>query len=131
MNSQLNLRRFVFAAMLTPDDGSTDGAFTRYPCGSRDPLLHAFLQNCLASGRRDVCTLATHLAARCFDWSYDPVLAPILRSETDVDAYFATVAERPLDDALVLLDPDNGLMTLGSRREALQVRRLRRHRSTL
>lgn len=114
MRSVAGLERFVFAAMLTPDDASSDGAFTEYAPGTRDPALHVFLLGCLARQERDV----RHLAAFCreqFAWRYDPVLAPLLERESDLVTYFSAVLERPLADALVLLDPDNGLLVPSAR----------------
>lgn len=110
MRSVPGLERFVFAAMLTPDDTSSDGAFTQYPCGSRDADLHAFLQERLERGERDVRRLESHIAVRDFPWRYEPLLEPVLAREADLDRYFSALLARDLDRALVLLDPDNGLL---------------------
>ena len=109
MRSVGELQRFVFAAMLTPDDESSDGAFTGYDPGTRDAELHGFLQGCLQRGQRDVRHLREFYQARQFSWTYEPVLEPVLAREEDLEPYFAGLLSRDLDRALVLLDPDNGL----------------------
>lgn len=114
MRSVAGLERFVFAAMLTPDDASSDGALTEYPRGTRDPALHSFLAGCLERGQRDVRNLASFCEAQ-FGWRYDPVLEPLLEREDDLASYFSAVLARPLASALVLLDPDNGLLVPSAR----------------
>lgn len=110
MRSVGGLERFVFGAMLTPDDSGSDGAFTKYPCGTRDPELHRFLQDCLQRGQRDVRRLGDYCATKRFPWAYEPVLEPVLAQEEDLELYFDGLLRRDLDRALVLLDPDNGLI---------------------
>lgn len=96
--------------MLTPDDLGSDGAFTEYDHGTRDLELHRLLQDCLRRGQRDVRRLSEFYEAQRFPWTYEPVLEPVLAREEDLEPYFAGLLRRDLDRALVLLDPDNGLI---------------------
>ena len=83
----LRLRRFVFAAMLTPDDRSRDGGFTDFPCGERDPDLYQFLRDCLADGRREVGRLSQFCSDGRFAWGDEPLLEPRLEGQADIEPW--------------------------------------------
>ena len=89
-----------------PDDGRCDGGFTNYECGGRRQQLHALLTDILRPiGTRDVpsCpSLFEHFDIEC-------VVVP--DSELDDRSRRPTSAGLPqtTGNAVVLLDPDNGL----------------------
>jgi len=111
-------RSFTFIPMLTAADGSRDGGSNRYD-GSRRPNLYNFLQRCIAAdadchdrGARRITQLRTFFLQE--NVLYRPyldddriprnVFAHATRAE-----YFGGIGQGMLDNAVILLDPDNGM----------------------
>lgn len=101
------LRQLTFVPMLTPDDGRRGGKLTNYPCGGRRPHLYRFLQDCLARSRRDIRLLRDCFARRSF--RYTPYRDSNHFTNENRDEYFRSIPDFSLREALVFLDPDNGL----------------------
>jgi len=118
MGAGLGFEKLLFGVMLTPGDGSTDGAFTSYAAKNRDPELCAWLQERVRAGERDVARLADYPAICEAPWAYSAVLdevppEPLLRA-----AYFARLRDELAPATLAFLDPDNGLMVQSATRKS-------------
>jgi hypothetical protein len=101
----MHLKRFVLGAMLTPDDGRSDGGFTNYGCGGRRQQLHALLTDCLDRQTRDLAPLPTLFQTLGFEC----LVVPDDGWADDRKSYFARFSPELLHNAVTLLDPDNGL----------------------
>ncbi len=98
-----------YVAMLTPPDGTHQGAFKRYEVGTRCQELHTFLQACGRSGRREVAAMREYLASRGIPYR------PIGDGHAQYYAYatrkvyFQEIPDPLLQDGVVFFDPDIGL----------------------
>jgi AIG2 family protein len=110
MQSMPSLTRLVLIPMLTADDGRRDGNRVSYDAGGFRAEVHAFLQDRLRAGERDLTKLRSFFANRPFE--YVPHLDDTLFSG-DRDEYFARIHDDKLQNALVFFDPDNGLEPAG------------------
>jgi hypothetical protein len=102
------LHRFTFIPMLTPDDGSADGRLVdlgKARAGSRNLPLVEFLESCTREGRRDVRELD-----RFFEGMEEELLTwgRVLEEDRRLQ-YWTDLPRGWLDDAVVMVDPDNGL----------------------
>lgn len=107
----LGFTQLVFGAMITPDDGSTDGMFTTYPPERRDQDLCAWLQQRVHVGIRDVGLLASYPSVVEAGWTYAPMLEEVPCAANERRAYFDAMLARLSPATLLFLDLDNGLMT--------------------
>lgn len=105
-----SIRRFTFVPLLTPDDDSGHGdvvARNQSAPGSDNPRLVDVLDSCLESGRRYISEIRAY-----FEEQGIPVY--IHKEDCYLDnydraRYFDGIDDSVLTDALVFLDPDNGL----------------------
>jgi hypothetical protein len=110
MQAMPSLTRLVLVPMLTADDGRRDGNRVSYSAGGFRHEVHAFLQDRLAAGQRDITKLRSFFADRPFEYvphSDDTIF------DGDRDEYFARIRDDKLQHALVFFDPDNGLEPVG------------------
>lgn len=94
--------------LLTPPSPNNDGNrhFREDETGSS---LAVFLRQCVASGRRDVRELARYMAGRPVAYfSYGDEPSQYFTASTRA-AYFASIPDLALRNAVVFFDPDNGL----------------------
>jgi hypothetical protein len=108
------LRRLTFIPMLTPDDGSADGRhvdLSKARAGSRNRPLVEFLEACTMEGRRDVRELDRFFEERDEELlTWDRVL-----EENRSLQYWTELPREWLEDAVVVVDPDNGLEVASGR----------------
>ena len=101
--------RLVFIPMLTPNDGTGEGSFTIYDCGTRRRLVYDFLRNAVASGKRNI-QLLRDMMPTC-----GVQFMPYRDADHFQDAgraeYFAAVPIQWLTGSVVFFDPDIGLQT--------------------
>jgi hypothetical protein len=107
MENSRFLKQLTFIPMLTRVDNRTGGGLTRYTCGNRHADLYEFLRACLDSGRRDICHLKDYFAEKAF--AYTPFRDSICFTNKTRDEYFHAIPDTALDNALIFVDPDNGL----------------------
>jgi hypothetical protein len=112
-----DLKCFTFVPMLTPDDRSGHGNRTDYDkalAGKDNKTLREYLGTCVDQGRRDVKEAAgifklpkyAHLQMRIYGKLFDDEMR---------FQYFQDIPEEGLKEAVVVLDPDNGLWVRSSR----------------
>ena len=103
-----DLNRFTFVPMLTPDDRSADGVhvdLAKAKAGTGNKPLCDFLESCTREGRRDLRELDRFFADTPYELlTYHPVLEEDRRFQ-----YFHDLPGEWLEDAVVVLDPDNGM----------------------
>ncbi len=104
-----SLKRFTFVTMLTPDDGRNDGnkLFVGGRAGYRNSALVAYLEDCVAKGRRNVSRIRPYFEER-------GIPITIYGEDRHFDrrnraGYFEGINDSDLARALILVDPDNGL----------------------
>lgn len=100
------LKAFTFIPMLTESDGSRDGTLTSYN-GNRRKELKIFLGKYANSNNRKVCILREYMINKDIAYNYykdTEYFNHYSRSE-----YFKDIKEEMLKNAVILLDPDNGL----------------------
>ena len=106
----------TFIPMLTRNDATKQGGKTRYDCGKRNPRLYAFLRHCLDSNNRRIVRLRDffrkHPQGCYYPYLDDGSKCGYFRHEGR-QAYFTEIRKRLLSDAVILIDPDNGLETRG------------------
>ena len=102
------LRCFTFVPMLTHDDGSADGVhmdLSKGHAGTRNRPLREFLEACTREGNRDIRELDRFFDGTPYELlTYHRVLERDRRSQ-----YFRDLPEKWLEDAVVVVDPDNGM----------------------
>lgn len=100
-------KQLTFVPMLTPEDGRKGGNLKDYQCGSRRPALYRFLRECLENGHRDVRSLRDYFAPHRF--TYTPYRDSSYFTDKHRQTYFRGIPDQALVEALVFIDPDNGL----------------------
>jgi len=103
------IRKLSIVWMLTEDDGSKDGQKTRYEKGSGDRVLYRFLQKALDDGTRNVKKLEEYFEIAGHRFSYCSYGAERVFIHRDRAAYFRSIPNDNLKDAVIFLDPDNGI----------------------
>lgn len=107
--SQLELRQLTLVWMLTPDVGNTHGS--RRPKFDPDrPALNEFFQQDPRPTLSDVQTYSIQRGYQCTSYRDQPD-GYITRSNRE--EYFSSIRDELLKDALVFLDPDNGIEPRG------------------
>ena len=112
-----DLERFAFIPMLTGDDDTghgnrTDHARARAGTDNKDLIGH--LEYCVSTGRRDVQETSGIFELPKYG-RFDHFIYPYrFRDETRFQ-YFQGIPLAPLQDAVVVLDPDNGLWVRSAR----------------
>ena len=111
-----SVKRFTFVPMLTEDDNGRDGNkvdYSKAVAGIRNTDLSYLLQTCVREKRRNVSEIERYFAA-------NGVRTAIHKGGSEYfthggrSGYFASLEDTLLHDALVFLDPDNGLEVKGS-----------------
>jgi hypothetical protein len=97
--------------MLTGNDESQDGQKIKYGKGAGDRGLYGFLQKTLEAGNgtRNVNKLEEYFRESRHRFAYYPYGIERLFLHRDRAAYFEGIPKESLEDAVVFLDPDNGL----------------------
>ncbi len=101
------IRQLTFIPLLTPDDSASGGEQTKYECGGRRPEVYHFLKKCLTSQKRDIRELRGFLNASPF--RYNAYRDSSYFTDENRSEYFRNISDSMLQEALVFLDPDNGL----------------------
>jgi hypothetical protein len=103
------IRKLSIIWMLTKDDASGDGAKTRYSKGPGDRKLFRFLRESLDGGVRDVARMNDYFKEAGHGFACCSYGAEKLLLHQDRANYFGQIPSENLVDAVVFLDPDNGL----------------------
>ncbi len=98
-----------YVAMLTPPDGTRQGSFKQYDAGARRGALHAFLQSCANTSRREVRSIREYFVSRGVDYRPIGDTSDQYYSYATREAYFRTIPDSSLQRAVVFFDPDIGL----------------------
>jgi hypothetical protein len=106
---QLAAKRLSIIWMLTRNDESQDGQEISYAKGAGHRDLYRFLRKSLDGGVRNVARLDEYFKEAGYGFEYCPYGAERLFLHRDRAAYFGEIPKANLDDAVVFLDPDNGL----------------------
>src|SRR6266581_6816397 len=105
------LKQLTVVPMLTRLDGRKGGGLTHYECENRRGDLYEFLKKCLDTGQRDISHLKEYFAKKAF--AYTPFRDSTCFTNKARDEYFHAIPETALDNALIFIDPDNGLTDSG------------------
>jgi hypothetical protein len=103
------IKRLSVVWMLTEDDGSQDGGRIEYPKGAGDRGLFRFLRKSLDDNARNVASINDFFREAGFRFEFCPYGAEDPLLHRDRAAYFEQIPPESLHDAVVFLDPDNGL----------------------
>jgi hypothetical protein len=106
---QLTVKKLSVVWMLTPDDGSHDGGKVTYSRGASDSGLYQFLQKSLHDGTRNVARIDDYFKGAGHDLDYCSYGDSETFCQSDRATYFKGIPKANLDDAVIFLDPDNGL----------------------
>lgn len=101
------VKQLTALLMLTPEDGTGEGRFTKYPAGEGRKDLAEMLSAAVKAKHRDVRHLHTFLLSKRINyhlWQDEPLF-----SEATRQAYFSGFPREWLKNAVVFLDPDIGL----------------------
>jgi len=101
-----NLKCFTFIPMLTEDDGSSDGALTKYD-GSRRKELDDFLKDCIKKSDRKVKNLRSFMS-KYEQIEYRPYKDDEYFLHAEREQYFDNIHSSILNESVILIDPDNG-----------------------
>ncbi len=101
------IRQLSFIPLLTPNDNRIGGRLTRYECENRRRGLYEFLRNCLSNRQRDVVLLRTFFGNR--NIRYSPFRDSAYFTHQTRCEYFHSIPDSSFREALLFLDPDNGL----------------------
>jgi hypothetical protein len=104
-----SLRRFTFVTMLTENDERSDGLKLDYRgrAGCENQELVDLLCRCVREGRRNVSEVLPYFEARGIHtdiYGSDKYFTRHSRAQ-----YFADIENELLNNALIVVDPDNGL----------------------
>ena len=102
--------RFTNIVMLTPDDDSTHGQVICYKVGNGRSSLYKFLQRCAKAPNRSVQDLRSYFNEAREKVEYLPYKDDAFFSAHSRSTYFANVQQKSLENAVILLDPDTGLL---------------------
>ena len=108
------IRQLSFVPMLTPNDIRNDGKFTRYGADGRRVALHRFLQDCVDKESRDIQLLRHYFADVAH--IYYPYRDSTYFTHDGREEYFLSLPSSALRQAVVFLDPDNGMEVKSTRR---------------
>ena len=112
---------FTFIPMLTAPDGRTDGNqidHEKAKAGFKNSRLSSFLSECVEKNQRDIEQLKKFVADTSVRYFlYQPQERYFTHGRRK--KYFTGIGDKPLKDALVLLDPDNGLEVKHSNKKHL------------
>ena len=100
--------RFTFIPLLTPSDHSRDGQVVNYTQGSRHKDLFLFLRSCL-QGSRDIYRPRKFFRQSQVSIEYCPYRDQAEFRHSERTRYFREIPRAHLRQAVILLDPDNGL----------------------
>jgi hypothetical protein len=103
------IKKLSVVWMLTEDDGSPDGGRIQYPKGARDRGLFRFLKKSLDEGTRNVARIGDYFKDAGYGFDYCPYGAETPLLHQDRSTYFNQIPLEILSNAVVFLDPDNGL----------------------
>jgi hypothetical protein len=103
------IKKLSIIWMLTKDDASGDGAKTKYSKGPGDRKLFRFLRESLDGGVRDVVRMNGYFKEAGHEFDYFGYGAEKLLLHRDRANYFEQIPSENFVDAVVFLDPDNGL----------------------
>jgi len=105
------IKRFTFIPMLTANDGGGDGGLIDYRQGAGRPDLYQFLKDKLKKRQRKVSHLQEYFKTNGLQFRYCPHGDTLDKEFTNNgrEGYFKEIKQGHLRNALVLLDPDNGL----------------------
>lgn len=106
---QLSLGQLTLVWMLTPDVGNTHGS-RRPKFDPRRPALNSFFQRHPKPNLWDVRELFEARGYRCSSYGDRP---DTYFTRTNREAYFSAIDDELLRNALVFLDPDNGVEPRG------------------
>ena len=106
---QLAAKRLSVIWMLTEDDRSGSGQMIDYGKGAGDTGLYRFLQKSLKEGVRNVVRLDEYFKEAGHEFEYYPYGAERPFLHRDRATYFGGIPKEDLEDAVIFLDPDNGL----------------------
>jgi hypothetical protein len=97
--------------MLTANDRGGNGGLIKYRQGAGPPDLYEFLKDKLKKRHRKISYLREYFSSNGLQFRYCPHGDSLDREFTnkDRDAYFRSIPNRDLKEAVILLDPDNGL----------------------
>ena len=117
--SKTNIRKFTFIPMLTPNDNTNDGEQInkKARAGFFRKNLVDFLSKCVTEGKRNISMLEIFFKKfnnesplnkeiECNIYGKDEIFANDCR-----ELYFQNIPLNFLDNAVILVDPDNGLET--------------------
>lgn len=107
-NGLPDIVRFTFIPMLTPDDNSRDGQLINYDQRTRREDLFLFLHSCL-EGPRKVSRLREFFRQPQVCIEYCPYGDQVEFRHSERSQYFQEIPPSYLRQAVILLDPDNGL----------------------
>lgn len=106
---QLATQKLSVIWMLTENDRSGSGQMIDYGKGAGDTGLYRFLQKSLKEGVRNVIRLDEYFKEAGYEFEYYPYGAERPFLHRDRAAYFDGIPRENLDNAVVFMDPDNGL----------------------
>lgn len=95
--------------MLTPPDATKEGVFRQYDAGARRGELHVFLQSCTSCGRREVKAMRDYFLSRGVEYRPIGDTSDQYYSHAAREAFFRTIPNSSLQEAVVFFDPDIGL----------------------
>lgn len=103
------IKRLSIVWMLAEDDASQDGGKIDYSRGPGDRGLFRFLRKSLDKGARNVAGIKNYFKGAGHGFDYRPYGAEKLFLDRDRSVYFEQIPLENLINAVVFLDPDNGL----------------------
>jgi hypothetical protein len=111
MAERLATKRLSIVWMRTENDRSNDGGKIKYSRGTGERGLYGFLQRVLEEGdqARDVRKLGEYFQGTSHNFEYCHYGSERLFVHSERTAYFDGIPKETLDNAVVFLDPDNGL----------------------
>ena len=114
-----NLDCFSFIAMLTPNDETSHGGHTnlgKAKAGKDNKVLREYLETAVAQGRRDIIeTMGIFKLPKYKKLQHRIYGRPF--SDDERFQYFHCIPTEALKNAVIVLDPDNGLWVRTSRLE--------------
>ena len=103
------IEQLVSVLMLTENDSTNEGRFTKYGCGKMRAELYRFLQGQLKVESRKVAAIRSLMREQKVD--YLPYKDDEYFTDESRTAYFTELAALRLESAIVFFDPDIGLET--------------------
>jgi len=82
----------------------------------RSEELHRFLQNCVRRSWRDIYLLRGYFCAHDYPFHYSPYADQVEFQHEEREEYFEQIPEELCRSAVILVDPDNGLVVPSARR---------------